>query len=104
LLAGPWVVGVYAPRLTNGLSTAILADAPLLTVSTCSWMYIMKVVDVHRPSFIMVVVSTPWLKSAMAPPEHREWDPTMPLWYPYLAALDGLMAVRTAVTMSLLVT
>ncbi len=64
----------------------------------------MKVVDVHLPSFMMVVASTPWLKSAMAPPERKEWDPTMRLWYPYSAACDGRMAVRTAVTMSPFVT
>ncbi len=52
----------------------------------------------------MVVASMPWLKSAMALPEHKEWDPMMLLWYPYLAACDGQMAVWTAVTMSPFVT
>ena len=53
------------------MSVDTFSEAPI-----CLWIYMRNKLLAHRPSFFMVVMSTPFRYMAMAPLACRLWEPT----------------------------
>ena len=58
--------------LCQPMSVDMALEMPLEKAEICSWMYIKKVSDDHRPCFRMAIASQPFRCMAMAPPARRE--------------------------------
>jgi len=83
-------------RLRNGMCLLIRLEMPEEKAAICSWMYIKKVSDDHRPCFRMVSRSSPLSFMAMAPPARREWLLTRSAEKPQRCNLRALVAALTA--------
>ncbi len=74
--------------------------SPRVVMSSCPWMYSMKVDPVQRPARWMVRMSWRFMKRAVAPPDLSEWDPTLSSWYPRRCSPVAATPSFTACTMS----
>jgi hypothetical protein len=68
------------------------------------WMYIINVLPVHRPIFMMVLSFSPDNLRAIAPEAPSEWDSTRVRLYPWAWRLVKRAAWRISATISELVT
>ena len=86
--------------LMNGTCLLICVARPEENAAICSWMYMRKVSEDHRPCFWMVSRSAPLSLIAIAPPARREWLLTSQEVKPADSRPKALMAVLTLVLMS----
>jgi len=94
----------YHAMLTNGTFFAIDYARPFDTMSSCPWMYSIKVVLVHRPARWISKVECFVIYRAIAPPARSECDPTLSGSNPFLSLRMIRMASFTALITSVLCT